>query len=147
MTESPPDVATLLQQLMATVTSHGEILSSLVIARNTVADSTVSSDSEVPAERHSSDVPVVTEVQNPAPVQISEEQTKSSLFVTRELGSGIPILSDKNYALWKAHVLAYVRSNPEWTSGKAALPEVLTSSAHPHGAALHAILWNKLTDL
>ena len=42
--------------------------------------------------------------------------------------------------------MAYVRSNPEWTSGKAALPEVLTSNVHPHGAALHSILWNKLTD-
>ena len=42
--------------------------------------------------------------------------------------------------------MAYVRSNPEWTSGKAALPEVLTSDKHPHGQALHSILWNKLTD-
>ena len=113
MTDSPPDVATLLQQLLATVASHGEILSSLTIQRNNVADSTVSSDSEVPAEGRSSDVPVVPEVENPALVQIREDQSKSSFFVTRELGNGIPILSDKNYALWKAHVLAYVWSNPE----------------------------------
>ena len=146
MTDSPPEVAELLKQLLTQVALHGETLNFLIAQRNNVANSTVSSESDLSAERRSSDVPVVPEVENPAHVTIREDLSKSSYFVTRELGNGIPVLSDKNYALWKAHVLADVRSNPEWTSGKAALLEVLTSNIHPHEAALHSILWNKLTD-
>ena len=143
------EVTTLLQQLLTQVASHSEIFTVLTTQRNNaaeVADSIASSDTDVPADGRAPDVPVIRVVDNPAPVQICEDQSKSYLFVTRELGNGIPILSDKKCALWKAHVLAYVRSNPEWSSGKAAVPEVLTSNVHPHGAALHSILWNKLTD-
>ena len=97
-------------------------------------------DSDVPADEH------IPDVDHPAPVRIREDQFRLHFSVTRELGNGIPICSDQSYALCKAHVLAYIRSNPEWTSGRAAVPEVLTSNNHPHGASLRSILWNKLTE-
>ena len=98
------EVASLLQQLLATVASHSDILSVLSAQRNNIADSIVSVDTDVPAEERIPDIPVVPEVDHPAPVQIREDQVRSHFSVTRELGNGIPILSDKNYALWKAHV-------------------------------------------
>ena len=46
-------------------------------------------------------------------------------------GKEIPILKEKNFSLWKEHVLAYVRSTNK--RGSSDIPEALSDPVNPRG--------------
>ena len=80
----------------------------------------------------------VEEVELPAPelmpgrvalvnVDARGDENRGNYSMARELGKEIPALTDRNYSLWKEHVLAYGRA-AGW--GTPDIPEVLTDANH-----------------
>ena len=69
-----------------------------VLSRHQNSDASETTDLELPAR----DVRVEIEARG--------EEYRDNLSMARELGKENPILSDRNYSLWKEHVVAYGRA-------------------------------------
>lgn len=69
------------------------------------------------------------------------DENRGNYSMARELGKEIPTLTDRNYSLWKEHVLAYGRA-AEW--GTSDIPEVLTDANHPRAKEAKDFLFIKL---
>ena len=79
-------------------------------------------------------------IPSPSITPVVSNQTPPSSTL-RGIAKDLPVLTEKNYSMWKAYILTYARAAGDW--GKADLPEVFTDSSHPRAVAARDFMWNK----
>ena len=64
--------------------------------------------------------------------QAREIQTHvAPLSMLRDLSKDIPLMTEKKYSVWTAHMLSYMQAAGDW--GDADVPEVCTNTSHQKG--------------